>query len=130
MHDTQVGIARDEGLRQFMLSVFNNMGLSLAISGLVAYLIGSSPAASALIWGTALKWLVILAPLAFVFAIPFLFEKVSSSNARIILYAFAALMGLSLSAVFVLFKLGSIVQVFFIAASTFGATALGLFHNS
>lgn len=114
----------DLGLREFMLGVYNNMTLALAISGLVSIGISMSPALMAGIWGTPLKWVVIFLPLAMSFGFAFLFEKMTSRQAQLALYVFAAAMGLSLSSIFAIFKLGSIGQVFFISAATFGAASL------
>jgi FtsH-binding integral membrane protein len=114
----------DEGLRNFMLSVYNNMTISLVISGAVALFVSMSPALMSVIWATHLKWVVIFLPLAMSLGFTFLVDKISSSTARLFLFVFAAAMGLSLSSVFIIFKMGSIVQVFFIAAATFGAASL------
>lgn len=114
----------DAGLRQFMLGVYNNMTLALAISGLVSLGISMSPALMAGIWGTPLKWVVIFLPLVMSLGFAFLFEKMNSRQAQIALYVFAAAMGLSLSSIFAIYKLGSIAQVFFISAATFGAASL------
>jgi FtsH-binding integral membrane protein len=121
-HNTQY--AYDLGLRQFMLSVYNNMTLALAISGLVSLGVSMSPALMAGIWGTPLKWVVVFLPLVMSLGFAFLFEKMTAQVAQIALYVFAAAMGLSLSSIFAIYKLGSIGQVFFISAATFGAASL------
>ncbi len=114
----------DEGLRKFMLGVYNNMTLSLAISGAVALFVSMSPGMMSAIWATHLKWVVIFLPLAMSLGFTFMVDKISSSTARLFLFVFAAAMGLSLSSLFAIFKMGSIVQVFFITAATFGAASL------
>jgi uncharacterized protein len=132
----------DQGLRTFMLGVYNNMILGLAISGLVAIgvnklAIADSAATAAkslgrinltelgvLLYATPLKWVVMLAPLAFIFFISYRADKMSSTTARNTFMLFAATMGLSLSSIFLVFKLGSIAQVFFITATAFGALSL------
>jgi FtsH-binding integral membrane protein len=114
----------DMGLRTFLLGVFNNMTIALFISGIVSAYVGLSPDIAAAIWGTPFKWVAIFAPLAFVFLFSFMAGSMSSSTARIMLFCFAGLMGLSMSSIFLVFKLGSIAQVFFISGATFGATAL------
>jgi len=100
------------------------MGIALLISAVVSAYIGLSPEIGAAIWGTPFKWVAIFAPLAFVFLFSYMADSMSSSTARTMLYCFSALMGLSLSSIFMIFKLGSIANVFFISAATFGATAL------
>lgn len=114
----------DQGLRSFMLSVFNNMGLGLAVSGVTAFLVSSSPALMAMLFGGPQKWLVMLAPLALVFFLSFKIADLAPSTARSLFYLYAGLMGVSLSTIFLVFKIGSIIEVFFISASMFGASAL------
>jgi FtsH-binding integral membrane protein len=114
----------DEGLRKFMLSVYNNMTISLVISGAVALFVSMSPGMMSLIWATHLKWVVVFLPLVMSLGFTFMVDKISSSTARLFLFVFAAAMGLSLSSLFAIFKMGSIVQVFFITAATFGAASL------
>ena len=117
-------IAYDEGLRNFMLQVYNYMTFALALSGLVSIGVSMVPALMAVIWGTPLKWVVMLAPLAMSLGFMFMVERMSSSTAKIFLFAFAAAMGLSLSSIFAIYKMGSIIHVFFISAATFGAASL------
>ena len=114
----------DMGLRSYLLGVFNNMTIALFISGIVSAYVGLSPDLAAAIWGTPFKWVAIFAPLAFVFLFSFMASGMSSGTARIMLFCFAGLMGLSMSSIFLIYKLGSIAQVFFISGTTFGATAL------
>jgi len=114
----------DWGLRTYLVGVFNHMGIALLISAVVSAYIGLSPEIGAAIWGTPFKWVAIFAPLAFVFLFSYMADSISSNTARTMLYVFAGLMGLSLSSIFLIFKLGSIANVFFISAATFGATAL------
>ena len=117
-------LAYDIGLRNHMLQVYNYMTVALGLSGLVAMGLNFNPTLMALIWGTPFKWVAILSPLAASFAFAFFFEKFTVRSAQLALFAFASLMGLSLSSIFLVFKLGSIAQVFFIAASTFGLASI------
>ena len=114
----------DNGLRTYLLGVFNHMSIALFISGFVSAYVGLHTELAQMIWGTAFKWVAIFAPLAFVLLFTFAANSISSSTAKIMLYVFAALMGLSISSIFLIYKLGSIFQVFFISSATFGATAL------
>lgn len=114
----------DAGLRAHMLGVFRNMGIGLVITGLVAALVGNTPALAAAIYGTPLKWVAIFAPLAFVFFFSFRIDKMTTAGARTAFYAFAAVMGVSLGSVFLVFTGGSIAQAFFSAAVMFLAMAL------
>ena len=116
--------ATDEGLRSYMLSVYNYMGLGLAITGLVAFLVGSTPALYVPIFTSPLKWVVMLAPLGFVFFLGARIQSMSTSAAQITFWAFAAVMGLSMASIFLVFTGESIARVFFITAATFGAVSL------
>ena len=116
--------AFDEGLRQHMLRVYNYMGLGLVITGIVAFIVGSTPALYVPIFQTPLKWVVMLAPLAFVFFFSFRIQNMSASTAQTTFWAFCAVMGLSLASVFLVFTGTSIARTFFIAATMFGATSL------
>lgn len=102
-----------------MLSVYNRMGLALIISGVVAALIGSSPAAIALLFGTWLKWPVMLLPLAFVLAMGFM-TSLSTTALKTLFIAYAAATGLSLSVIFQVFTATSITVTFFTTAAVFG----------
>jgi FtsH-binding integral membrane protein len=114
----------DEGLRSYMLSVYNYMGLGLAITGLVAFLVASTPALYGPIFGTPLKWVVMLAPLGFVFFLGAKIRTMSVGAAQLTFWLFAAAMGLSLASIFLVFTGESIARVFFITAGTFGAMSL------
>jgi len=114
----------DEGLRQHMLRVYNYMALGLVITGIVAFIVGSTPALYVPIFSTPLKWVVMLAPLAFVFFFSFRIQSMSSSTAQMTFWAFCAVMGLSLASVFLVFTKTSIAQTFFITAAMFGAISL------
>jgi len=111
----------DEGLRQHMLRVYNYMALGLVITGIVAFIVGSTPALYVPIFQTPLKWVVMLAPLGFVFFLGAKIQTMSVSAAQITFWAFAAVMGLSMASIFLVFTGESIARVFFITAGTFAA---------
>ena len=121
----------DQGLRSFMLGVYNYMSIGLAITGLTA--IGTSMFAGtrgaltpfgALLYTSPLKWVIMLAPLAFILFFSFRIEKMSAASARTMFFAFAAVMGLSMSAIFLVYTGSSIARVFFITAAAFGSLSL------
>lgn len=116
--------AYDQGLRRYLIGVFNYMTAALAISGVIAFVVGNTPALVSAIWGTPVAWVVMLAPLGMAFFMGFKANSMSLDTAKICLYVFSALMGLSLSSIFVAYTMASIAQVFFITAATFGTTAL------
>ncbi|MBC2775047.1 Bax inhibitor-1/YccA family protein [Rhizobium sp. AQ_MP] len=114
----------DEGLRKHMLRVYNYMGLGLVITGIVAFVVSQTPALYVPIFQTPLKWVVMLAPLAFVFFFSFRIHAMSAATAQMAFWAFAAVMGLSLASVFLVFTGTSIARTFFITATMFGAMSL------
>ena len=121
----------DEGLRAYMLKVYNLMALGLAITGVAAYLSfqfafadGQLTAFGQAIYVSPLKWVVMLAPLALVFFLSFRIHTMSVSAAQSTFWAYAALMGLSLSSIFMIYTGQSIVQTFFVTAASFGALSL------
>lgn len=116
--------ARDEGLRRYMLGIYRNMGIGLALTGLVAMGVASTPALVALIFGTPLKWVAMFAPLAFVMFFSFRIDRMSTSGARTAFFAFAAVMGVSVASIFLVFTGTSIAQAFFTAAALFAGMSL------
>ncbi|VWC60594.1 Bax inhibitor-1/YccA family protein [Burkholderia lata] len=113
----------DVGLRQYVRRIYNYMAGGLALTGAVAYL-GASTGFYRSIAGTPLFWVVLLAPLALVMLLSFRIEHISFGAAQISFWAYAALVGLSLSGIFLVYTGESIARVFFISAATFGATSL------
>ncbi len=129
--------AIDEGLRAYMLKVYNYMTIGLLLTGFIAYFFGKASIVTndmgqivgvtqvgALLFGSPLKWVVMLAPLGFVFYLSARINRMSVSSAQITFWLFASIMGLSLASVFIEFTQTSIARVFFITASTFGAMSL------
>jgi FtsH-binding integral membrane protein len=114
----------DVGLRNYFLSVYNNMILGLLMSGGIAYWMSTDAALMAAIWKTNLAWVVLFAPLVMSFGLIFIFDSMSSMTARLFFYLFAAVMGASLSIFFMMFKIGSIFQVFFITSATFAVMSV------
>jgi hypothetical protein len=132
--------AIDQGLRAYMIKVYNLMALGLLITGLAAYgtvmlatsgtIVATLPNGIGLtsfgtaIYGSALRWVVMLAPLGMVFFLSARVNKMSVSGAQTAFWVFAGLMGLSLSSIFLIYTSASIVQTFFITAASFGALSL------
>jgi FtsH-binding integral membrane protein len=100
------------------------MGIGLVVTGLVAFFVASTPALYVPIFQTPLKWVVMLAPLAFIFFFSFRMDRMTAASARTAFFAFSAVMGLSLASVFLVFTGASIARTFFITATMFGATSL------
>lgn len=120
----RAGAVYDEGLRRHMLRVYNYMGLGLVVTGVIAFVVASTPALYVPIFSTPLKWVVMLAPLAFVLLFSFRMQAMSAAGAQAMFWAFCGAMGLSLASVFLVFTGTSIARTFFIAATMFGATSL------
>src|SRR4030088_2865317 len=132
----------DAGLRAYMLRIYNYMSIGLAITGLAAlgvYMaaVTADPAGDAVRvgkiyltpFGYAMfvsppKWLFMLAPLAMVFVISAGIAPLKPATAQMLFWVFSALMGISLSSIFLVYTHTSIVRVFFITAATFGALSL------
>lgn len=106
-----------------MLRVYNYMAGGLAVTGLVAYASAASGFYQS-IAGTPLIWIVILAPLAFVLVLSFGIERMSAATAGIVFILYAAVMGLSLGGIFLVFTGTSIARVFFITAAMYEAMSL------
>ncbi len=141
--NTQSGVLYDEGLRQHMLRVYNYMAIGLGLTGLFAlgtYMIAVTTDASravadvggglyltsigAALYASPLQWVLILAPLALVFFLSFRVHKMSVGAAQATFWGYAALLGVSLSSIFLIYAHNSIAQVFFITAAMFGAVSL------
>lgn len=117
-------VAVDAGLRRHMLRVYNYMASGVLLTGIVALLVASTPVLVQAIFGTPLKWVFMFAPLAFVFFFSFRIERMSAATAQLAYWAFAAVMGVSMASVFLVFTGVSIAQTFFIAAAMFTAMSL------
>jgi FtsH-binding integral membrane protein len=133
----------DAGLRAYMLRVYNYMLVALVVTGLTAYAfyglsVTTDPSLAAAqmrngvmltqfgatLFGTPLRWLVILAPLGLVFFIGFRIQQMSMAAAQAAFWIFAALIGVSMSTIFMVYASASIAQVFFITAAAFGGLSL------
>lgn len=112
--------------KSFVSNVFAYMALALAISGALAYLFGTTDLVFSLVdrsGMTALGWVVMFAPFAFILAMNFGFNKMSFTTLLAVFLGYAAVMGISLSFIFLVYDLGIITKVFFITAGLFGAMA-------
>ncbi|MHA6642463.1 Bax inhibitor-1/YccA family protein [Mesorhizobium sp. A623] len=133
----------DQGLRAYMIKVYNLMGLGLLITGLAAIAtvmmaITTDPSAAVAtlpsgqmltsfgyaIFASPLKWVVILAPLAAVMFLSFRVQSMSVAAAQTTFWVYAGLVGLSLSSIFLVYTSASITQTFFATAAAFGALSL------
>ena len=115
--------ARDAGLRSYMLSVYNYMASGVLLTGIVALLF--APYAGQILVNQAgtgmspIGWIVILAPLGFVFAMSFGVQRMRTSTLQMLFWGFAAVMGLSMSTLFLAYTGVSIAQTFFATAAAY-----------
>lgn len=109
-----------EAVNSAMLRVYNQMCLAVVVSGIMAMAVSSSPALMQFLFTGVMKWIVIFAPLGMSLLLGFKIQDMAADTARLMLYLFAALMGVSFSMIFVVFGLGSIVSAFMGAAVLFG----------
>ncbi len=114
----EMDAAVDAGLRSYMLSVYNYMASGVLLTGIVALLAYQSGFTQSMI-GSSLMWVVMLAPLAFVMVLSFGINKLSTGAAQALFWVYAAVMGLSMSTIFLAFSGTSIAQTFFATAAAF-----------
>jgi FtsH-binding integral membrane protein len=123
----------DAGLRAYMLKIYNYMAMALVMTGAIAFFSAQSEAflnamytiQDVTIVGTKpLAWVVMLAPLGLVIFLSFSLQRMSLAAVQICYWLYAALVGLSLSVIFLTFTGESIARVFFITAGTFGGMSL------
>ncbi len=120
----------DEGLRAHMNKVYGTMSVGMLLTFAVAWAVGTSPDLLAVFRDPAtlqpniLGWIVMFAPLIMVFAFSAMINKLSAAGAQTFFYVFAAVMGLSLSWIFVAFTGFSIAQVFLVTSIAFAGLSL------
>ena len=118
----------DQGLRDYMVGIFNNMFIALLITGLTAFVTISTPLLGLFFSPSGgmsgFGWLATFAPLAFVFFFQYKIMRVQTTTARLMLWGFSALMGLSLAPIFLAYTAESITRVFFITASMFAGMSI------
>jgi FtsH-binding integral membrane protein len=127
--------AIDEGLKAHMNKVYGTMSVGLILTGAAAWAISGlavtevdgaqmlTPLGDA-IYNSPLKWLIMFAPLIFVFGFAAMVNRMSAAAAQLVFYSFAVVMGLSLSSIFLVYTSMSIAQVFFITAIAFAGLSL------
>jgi FtsH-binding integral membrane protein len=136
-------MALDQGLRNYMLGIYNYMAGGVALTGIVAYFVyafsvttdptlavmslGNGVALTSFgrsIFASPLMWLFALSPLAFVMFLSFGINRMNVSTAQILFWAFAAVMGLSMGSIFLIYTATSVARIFFITAASFGALSI------
>jgi FtsH-binding integral membrane protein len=126
-------VERDAGLRAYMLRIYNYMASALVLTGVVALFAANSPAFMSLLYkmeaGNAVGvsgfgFLVMFAPLGLVLWLSFGIQRMSVFTAQAVYWTYAALIGLSLSSIFLVYTGESIARTFFVTAGTFGAMSI------
>jgi FtsH-binding integral membrane protein len=134
---TDRAVAYDMGLRAHMIRVYNYMAGGVALTGVVAWLtyqmavvtnaagqiVALTPFGQAM-FGSPLKWVVVLAPLGLVFFMSFRIAHMQASTARTLFFVYAGALGLSLATIFMVYTQTSITRVFLVSAASFGALSL------
>ena len=120
--------AYDAGLRSYMLSVYNYMASGVLLTGIVALLFAwggaTSPAAQVFTGGGLMKYVIMFAPLGFVFAMSAGQARMKTSTLQLLFWGFAIVMGLSLSTIFLVYSPTAIAQAFFATAAGFAGLSL------
>jgi len=118
-------VSFDAGLRSYMLSVYNYMACGVLLTGVVALLFSQWEGAPAILFGPGiLKWIIMLAPLAFVMVLSFGINRLSTGAAQALFWAFSGVMGLSMASIFFVFTNTSIATTFFATAAAFVSLSL------
>jgi FtsH-binding integral membrane protein len=126
-------VARDEGLRSYMLRIYNYMASALALTGIVAMGAANSPAFLGAMFNvqngqaagmSGIGWLIMLAPLGLVMWLSMGINNMSKTTAQAIYWVYSGLIGLSLAPIFMMYTGESIARTFFVTAGTFGAMSL------
>jgi len=117
------GATYDAGLRKHMLAIYNYMASGVLLSGIVALLFANSGLAAQVL-ATPLRWVIMLAPLGFVFAMSFGANRMATGTLQALFWGFCAVMGLSLSSIFLVFTASSIASTFFATAGAFAGLSL------
>ncbi len=118
-------VAFDAGLRAHMLSVYNYMTSGVLLTGVVALLFAQWSGAPAILFGPGiLKYIIMLAPLAFILVMSFGINRLSTGTAQMLYWAFAVAMGLSLASIFFVYTQASIALTFFATAASFASLSL------
>jgi FtsH-binding integral membrane protein len=113
----------DQGLRRYMLSIYNYMASGILLSGIVALLFAVSGLAGQ-VMATPLRWIIALSPLGFVFAMSFGVRRMQTSTLQLLFWLFSVAMGLSLSAIFLVYTGPSIATTFLATAASFAGLSL------
>jgi uncharacterized protein len=121
-------VAVDAGLRAYMLRVYNYMAIGVALTGVAAWItyqmVLTNPGLQQTLFGGPMYLVLLLAPLGLVFFLSFRIQHIAPATAQALFFFYAALLGVSLTPIFIVYTGASIARVFFISAASFGALSL------
>ena len=126
---SQAQVVIDEGLRSYMLKVYNFMAGGLGVTGLAAWLVANNETLLKLFFDitptgvslSVLGWIAFLAPLVMVFAFGWVVNSGTSRQVQLLFWSYAAVMGIGLTPIFLVYTASSLARVFLITAGAFGA---------
>ena len=121
--------AIDMGLRAHMNKVYGLMSLAMLITGAVAYAVGTTPALVMAIFGTWLQWVVMLAPLGVVFMFSAKIHSMRTQTAQLVFWIFAALIGLSISYIFLAYTDINCTNLFYYCGRIWSAQPLWIYNQ-
>ena len=129
---TDVGVERtavDDGLRAYLVSVYNHMAGALAVTAAVAFLVANTSLITMMFnpqtgGMSVLGWLFLLSPLIVIFGFNWVLTSGTLAQVRGVFWLYSALMGASLAPIFLVYTSASMVRVFLITAAMFGAMSI------
>ena len=129
---TQAQPLVDEGLKDYMLKVYNFMAGGLAVTALAAYICLNTPLinlffsvnSSGQASMSALGWIILFAPLVMVFAFSWVLSRGTPQQIQLVFWGFSAVMGLSLTPTLLAYTGASVARIFLITAAMFGSMSL------
>lgn len=113
----------DDGLRAYMLGIYNYMSLGVLLTGIMAYAFSQSSYFEPVMY-SPMRWLVMLAPLGFAMSLSFGINRMQASTAQMVFWAYAAVNGLALSVIFRIYTNTSIVETFLATSAAFAGLSL------
>lgn len=117
-------LAIDAGLRAYMNKIYGLMSVAMVVTGGVAWSVGTSPALINIMIGSPLRWVVLIALLVMSFALPAMINRMSVAAAQLAFYVYAALFGVLMSTIFVVYTQASIAQTFLVTAIAFAGLSI------
>ncbi len=123
-YGASAGLAIDAGLRAYMNKIYGLMSVAMLVTGGVAWSVGTSPAMVGAIFGSPLKWVVMIAIFVMSIALPAMVNRMSVAAAQLAFYAYAALFGVFMSMIFVIYTQASIAETFLVTAIAFAGLSI------